>query len=90
MILHLGVMNGEVDMVDRAWGHLHDMSVMIRYPGDSGEVYVHGFAYMHSDVFVLLCTTWGGCHMDVVIDCGEVDWVCGCVLNFYVFSVFLG
>ena len=28
-------MNGEVDTVDRAWDHFHDVSVVIRCPGDS-------------------------------------------------------
>ena len=36
MALHLGVMNGEVDMVDRAWGCFCDVSAMIRCPGNSG------------------------------------------------------
>ena len=36
MTLHLGVVNGEVDMVDRAWGCFHDVSAMIRCPGNLG------------------------------------------------------
>ena len=34
---------------------------------------MHSFAYMHLDVFGLLCMMWGGCHMDVVNNCEEVN-----------------
>ena len=34
MSLHSGVMNGEVDMVDRARGCFCDISAMTRCPGD--------------------------------------------------------
>ena len=30
----------------------------------------------------------GGCHMSVVIDPGEVDCFCGCVMNFMMFLVY--
>ena len=36
MTLHLGVMNGRSGMTGRTWDHLHDMSVKISCPGDSG------------------------------------------------------
>ena len=59
MTLHLGVVNGGSVMVDRAWGHVHDMTVRIRCPGDLGEIYVHSFVYMHLEMFRLLCMMWG-------------------------------
>ena len=36
MTLHLGVVNGEIGMGDRAWDCFCDMSVIISYPGDLG------------------------------------------------------
>ena len=30
MTLHLGVVNGGIDMIDRAWGHVPDMMAMLR------------------------------------------------------------
>ena len=36
MTLHLGVVNGEIDTVDRAWDYFCDMLIMIRCPGDLG------------------------------------------------------
>ena len=32
----------------------------------------------------------GGCHMSVVINHGEVDCFCGCVMNFVMFLVYFG
>ena len=72
MTLNLGVVNGGCDMIDRSWGCVCDMTARIRYSGDPGEIYVHDFVYMCSDMFRLCCMTWGG-YMDVVIDPGEVD-----------------
>ena len=73
MTLHLGVVNGEVDTVDRAWDYFCDMLAMIRCPGDSGvgicaQLCVYAFRYVHIVVYDI-----GGCHMDVVIDQGEVN-----------------
>ena len=36
MTLHLGVVNGEIDTVDRAWDYFCDMLIMIRCPGVLG------------------------------------------------------
>ena len=73
MTLHLGVVNGEVDMVDRAWDHFCDVSVMISCPGDLGVgicawLCIYAFRCVQIVVYDM-----GGCHMDMVIDCGEVD-----------------
>ena len=57
MTLHLGVVNGEVDTVDRAWDHFHDVSVMIRCPGDSGV-----------GICTWLCVYTFGCVQIVVYD----------------------
>ena len=88
MTLHLGVVNGEVDMVNRSWGCFCDMSAMIRCPGDSGvgicaQLCVYAFRYVQIVVYDV-----GGYHMDVVINCGEVDCVCGCVMDFMMFLVY--
>ena len=73
MILHLGVVNGEIGMGDRAWDCFHDVLVMIRCPGDL----VVGICtwlcvYAFRDVCIVVYDM-GGCHMDVVIDRGEVN-----------------
>ena len=59
MTLHLEIVDEESDMRGRTWDCFHDMSVIIRCPHDSGGIYAHGFAYMHSELFVLLFMTWG-------------------------------
>ena len=73
MTLHLGVLNGEVDTVDRAWDCFRDMLAMIRCPGDLGvdicaQLCVYAFRYFRIVVYDV-----GGCHMDMVITHGEVD-----------------
>ena len=61
--LHLRVVNGEVDMMNRVWDHFRDVSVMIRCPGDLGV-----------GICTQLCIYAFGCvQIVVVIDCGEVD-----------------
>ena len=55
MTLHLGIVNRGTDMIDRAWGHVHDMTVRIRCPGDPGRDIC---AYMHLDMFGLWCMAW--------------------------------
>ena len=73
MTLHLGVVNGEVYMIHRAWDHFCDVSVMIRCPGDSGvSICTWLCVYAFGCVWIVVYDM-GGCHMDVVIDCGEVD-----------------
>ena len=73
MTLHLGVMNGEVDTVDKVWGCLRDVLEIIRCPSDLGRgicasLCVHAFGCVWIVVYDV-----GGCHMDVVINCGEVN-----------------
>ena len=91
MTLHLGMMNKGSDMGGRTWDRVCDVSAKIRCPHYSGvgictQLCVYVFVIDRIVVYDV-----GGCHMSVVIDPGEVDCFCGCVMNFYdVFSVFLG
>ena len=66
-------MNGEVDMVDRAWVHFCDVSAMIRCPGDSGGGICTWLCVYALGCVGIVVYDVGGCHMDMVIDHGEVD-----------------
>ena len=73
MTLHLGVLIRGIDMIDRAWGHVCDMTARIRCPGVSGgdicaQLCIYAFRYIGIVVYDV-----GGYHMDVVINPGEVD-----------------
>ena len=48
---------------------------------------MHSFAYVFGIVQIVVYDV-GGCHMSVVIDPGEVDCVCGCVMDYMVFLVY--
>ena len=73
MTLHLGVMNGVIGIGDRAWDCLCDVSGMISCPGDSGVgICAQLCVYAFRDVRIVVYDM-KGCHMDVVINCGEVD-----------------
>ena len=37
MTLHLGMLNREIDTMDRTWNHLHDVSAKISCPADLGR-----------------------------------------------------
>ena len=46
---------------------------------------------LHIYAFGIICIVVydvGGCHMSVIIDPGEVDCFCGCVMNFMMFLVY--
>ena len=59
MTLHLGMTNEGSDMGGRTWDCVHDVSAKIRCPHDPGVgIYVHGFAYMHLESFILLFMMW--------------------------------
>ena len=91
MTLHLGMVNKGSDKGGRTWDHVCDVSVKIRCLRDQGvgictRLCIYAFGIVQIVVYDV-----GGCHMRVVIDPGEVDCFCGCVMIFYdVFSVFLG
>ena len=58
---------------DRTWDHFCDVLVMIRCPGDLGVgICTWLCVYAFRDVWIVVYDM-GGCHMDVVIDCGEVN-----------------
>ena len=73
MAIHLRIVNGGIDTVDRAWDCVHDMLASIRCPGDPGgdictQLCIYAFRCVQIVVYDV-----GGCHMDMVIDCEEVD-----------------
>ena len=68
MTLHLGVMNGKSGTIGRTKDHLHDMSVKISCPSDSGggictRLCIYAFRSVQIAVYDM-----GGCHMCVVIN----------------------
>ena len=91
MNLHLGMINKGSDMGGRTWDHVRDVSAQIRCPRDSGvgicaQLCIYAFGIIRIVIYDVV-----KCHMSVVIDPGEVNCFCSCVMNFYdVFSVFLG
>ena len=85
---HLGMANEGSDMGGRTWDCVRDVSVQIRCPHDSGvgicaRLCVYVFRIIHIIVYDV-----GGCHMSVVIDPGEVDCFCSCVMNFMMFLAY--
>ena len=88
MTLHLGMVNEGSDMGGRIWGHFHGMSVKIMCPHDPGVgICTWLCVYVFRIVWVVVHDV-GGCHMSVVIDPGEVDYFCGCAMDFMVFLVY--
>ena len=88
MTLHLEIVNEGSDMGGRTWDHFCGMSVKIRCPHDLGVgicawLCVYLFRIIHIVVYDV-----GRCHISVVINPGEVDCFCGCVMNFMVFLVY--
>ena len=88
MTLHLKIVNEGSDMGGRTWDHFRDVSAMISHPRDLGggictRLCIHAFGIVWIVVYDM-----GGCHMSVVIDPGEVDCVCSCVMDFMMFLVY--
>ena len=88
MTLDLEIVNEGSDMGGRTCDHFCDVSAMIRCPHDPGvgicaQLCVYAFRIVQIVVYDV-----GVCHMSVVIDPGEVDCVCGCVMDFMMFLVY--
>ena len=95
MTLHLGMMNKGSDMGGRTWDRVCDLSVMIRCPRDPGvcphdpgvgicaQLCIYAFG-----IIQIVGYDVGGCHMSVVIDYGEVNCFCSCVMNFMMFLAY--
>ena len=88
MTLHLGMTNEGSDMGGRTWDHICDVSVKIRCLCDPGvgicaRLCVYAFESGRIVVYDV-----GGCHMSVLINPGEVNCVCGCVMNFMMFLAY--
>ena len=87
--LHLGVLNEECDTRGRTWDRVCGVLAKIRCPRDSGVgICARLCVYVFGTVRIVVRDV-GGCHMCIVIDPGQVDCFCSCVMNFCdVFSVF--
>ena len=75
-------------MGGRTWDRVCDVSAKIRCPRDLGVgictwLCVYAFRIVRIAVYDV-----GGCHLSVVIDPGEVDCFCSCVMNFMMFLVY--
>ena len=82
------MVNEESDMGGRTWDCVCDVSVQIRCPHDSG-VGICAWLCIYAFVIVwIVVYDVGGCHMSVVIDPGEVNCFCGCVMNFMMFLAY--
>ena len=63
---------------------------MVMCPGDSGGGICAQFCiYAFRSIWIVVYDM-GECHMCVVIDPGEVDCICSCVVVFMMFLVFWG
>ena len=91
MTLLLEIVNEGSDMGGQTWDRYCDVLAMISCPHDlGGGICARLCVYAFGIIWIVLYDM-GGCHMSVVINPGEVDCVCSCVMDFYdVFSVFLG
>ena len=88
MTLHLGMVNEGSDMGGRTWDHVHDMLVQIRCPHDLGVGICPRLCVYAFGIIWIVVYDVGGCHMSVVIDPGEVNCFCGCVMNFMMFLAY--
>ena len=69
MTLHLGMLNGEIDAMDRTRDCLHDVSAKVSCPADLGRgICARLCVYAFRDVYIVVYDVGGGCHMNVVID----------------------
>ena len=88
MTLHLGMANEGSDTGDKSWARVCDVSAKIRCPCDSGvglcvQLCIYAFGIVRIVVYDV-----GGCHMSVVIDPGEINCFCSCVMIFMMFLVY--
>ena len=82
------MMNEGSDMGGRTWDCVCDMSVQIRCPHDPGigictRLCIYAFGIVQIVVYDV-----GGCRMSVVIDPGEINCFCSCVMDFMMFLVY--
>ena len=88
MTLHLEMVDGGSDTGSRTWGRFCDVSVMIRCPHAPGVGICARLCIYAFGIIWIVGYDMGGCHMSVVINPGEVDCVCSCVMDFMVFLVY--
>ena len=88
MNLHLEIVNEGSDTGGRTWDHFCDMSAMINRPHDSGGGICTWLCVYAFGIVQIVVHDVGGCHMSVVINPGEVDCVCSCVMDFVMILVY--
>ena len=88
MTLHLGMTNKGFDMGGRIWDRVRDVSAKIGCPCDLGVGICARLCVYALRIVWIVVYDVGGCHLSVVIDPGEVDCFCGCVMNFMMFLTY--
>ena len=88
MTLDLEMVSEGSDTGGRTWDHFRDVLVMIRCPHDLGVGICAWLCIYAFGIVQIVVYDVGGCHMSVVIDPGEVDCVCSCVMDFMVLLVY--
>ena len=88
MTLDLEIVNEGSDMGGWTWGCFHDVSAMISCPHDSEVGICTRLCVYAFEIVRIVVYDMGGCHMSVLINFGEVNCVCGCVMDFMVFLVY--
>ena len=88
MSLHLEIVNEGSDTGGRIWDHFCDVSAMISCPHDLGRGICAQLCIYTFRIIQIVVYDMGGCHMCVLIDPGEVDCVCSCVMDFMMFLVY--
>ena len=88
LTLDLELVNEGSDMGGRTWDCFHDVLVMIRCPHDLGVGICAQLCVYVFRIIQIVFYDGGGYHMSVLIDPGEIDCVCGCVMAFMVFLVY--
>ena len=91
MTLHSGVLNGEIDMMDRTQDHLCDVLMKVSCPADlEGNICTWLCIYASGDVWIVVYDVVG-CHMSVVINPDRDRLSLQLCMDFCdVFSVFSG
>ena len=88
MTLNLEIVNEGSDMGGRTWDCFCDVLAMISCPHDLGVGVCTWRCVYAFGIIQIVVYDMGGCHMSVLIDPGEVDCVCSCVMDFMMFLVY--
>ena len=88
MALHLGMVNEGSDAGSRTWDCLCGVPAKIRCPHDSGVGICTWLCVYAFGIVQIVVYDVGECHTSVVINPGEVDCFCSCVMDFMMFLVY--